>query len=477
MAEKTRVARHNGRGGKNGAYSAKHSDRNFDVSTTPHIDPSLTSQNISKRYAGDFDAAKTNEEYELAYYEAHFRASLDRKNASYKAKGKAGQIKTMEDYHRSMKSCPEETYYTAGAGVDRELLWLIYTEHQLWKAERYPQCQTLTADLHADEPGAMLHIHERSVWIGHDSKGMEGVGQAKALAEMGVERPDLNKAPGKYNNAKQTYTRECRENFISICQQHGLEIILEAKPADEVGLELMEYKIQHAKTREAEAESNAKAAQDEAAKARLELDTLKEQADQARQEVEAAKEEAAQARQEAQEQTTKARQEAEAAKEEAAQARQEVAETSRRVQQERARYDQMRQTNDANIAIIRAQEETLELIGDYSIYLQEADAINQDIASLEEIASKEIPAITRYAKSSETIALMERIMQIIRRLLRMIEAGIRRLQIYEMSHGVEDRRSEPAQRRAAALGDMIAGAEGRAGGGRQEAGKGYGQER
>ena len=102
MAEKTRVARHNGRGGKNGAYSAKHSDRNFDVSTTPHIDPSLSCLNISKRYAGAFEEAKTNEEYELAYYEAHFRASLDRKNASYKEKGKAGQIKTMEEYHRSM---------------------------------------------------------------------------------------------------------------------------------------------------------------------------------------------------------------------------------------------------------------------------------------------------------------------------------------------------------------------------------------
>lgn len=260
MAKKeARAARHNGRGGKHGAYSAKHSDRNFDISETKHIDPTLAHLNIHRRYAGEFEGAKTNEEYELAFYAAHFGESLERKNAGYKAKGKANQIKTMEEYHRSMKSCPEETYYTAGEGVDRELLWQIYSEHQAWKAERFPLCQTLTADLHADEPGAMLHIHERSVWIGHDAKGMEVVGQAKALAEMGVERPDPSKKAGKHNNAKQTFTRECRENFIELCRVHGLEIITEAKPSGEVGLDLMEYKIQHAQQRKQEAQAQLEA--------------------------------------------------------------------------------------------------------------------------------------------------------------------------------------------------------------------------
>lgn len=263
MATKeTRAARHNGRGGKKGAYSAKHNDRNFDVTTVNHIDPTLAHLNIHQRFAGEYEGARTNEEYELAFYEDHFGESLARKNAAYKAKGKAGQIKTMEEYHRSMKSCPEETYYTAGEGVDRELLWEIYSKHQAWKAEQFPQCRTLTADLHADEPNAMLHIHERSVWIGHDSKGMEVVGQAKALAEMGVERPDPTKKTGKHNNAKQTFTRECRENFVQICREHGLEIVMEAKPSGEVGLDLTEYKIQHALQREQEAQEQLQETQE-----------------------------------------------------------------------------------------------------------------------------------------------------------------------------------------------------------------------
>lgn len=247
-----RASTHNGRAGKSGAYSAKHNDRQFDTSTTNHIDPTLTPQNKNVRFGGDYGAT-TNEAHELAFYQNHFGESLERKNIGYKAKGKAGQIKTMEQYYRSIKSCPEETLYTVGKDIDPQLLWEIYREHQEWKAREFPQCQTLDAALHVDEPNAMPHIHERSVWIGHDAQGKEVVGQAKALAEMGVLPPDPGKKYGKYNNAKQTYTQICRAHFIEVCQEHGLEIEVEPLPPDKVGLELIEYKIQHAQERAAEA--------------------------------------------------------------------------------------------------------------------------------------------------------------------------------------------------------------------------------
>lgn len=256
MGAGTRASTHNGRAGKNGAYSAKHNDRQFDTSSTDHIDPTLTPQNENVRFGPDF-GARTNEEHELAFYQAHFGESLERKNAAYKAKGKAGQIKTMEQYYRSVKSCPEETLYTVGKDVEPQLLWKIFREHQAWKAEVFPQCQTLDASLHVDEPNAMPHVHERSVWIGHDAKGMEVVGQAKALAEMGVLPPDPEKKYGKFNNAKQTFTRECREHFIEICREYGLEVVEEPLPPDKVGLELTEYKVKHAQERLAEAVQGA----------------------------------------------------------------------------------------------------------------------------------------------------------------------------------------------------------------------------
>lgn len=251
----TRASTHNGRAGKHGAYSARHNDRQFDTSTTDHIDPTLTPQNKNIRFGGSYDVS-SNEDHELAFYAEHFGASLARKNAGYKEKGKPGQIKTMEQYYRSVKSCPEETLYTAGTDVEPQLLWQVYREHQAWKAVTYPQCQTLDAALHVDEPNAMPHVHERSVWIGHDAHGMEVVGQAKALAEMGVLPPDPEKKYGKYNNAKQTYTQICRAHFIEVCRQHGLEIITTPLPADKVGLELTEYQIQHAQQRAAVAENS-----------------------------------------------------------------------------------------------------------------------------------------------------------------------------------------------------------------------------
>lgn len=268
-----RAATHNGRAGKRGAFSAKHNDRSFDTSTTDHIDPTLTPQNKNIRF-GDL-GAKTNEEHELAFYEAHFGESLERKNAAYRDKGKPGQIKTMEQYYRSTRSCPEETLYTAGKDVDPQVLWKIYLEHQAWKAERYPQCQTLDASLHVDEPNAMPHVHERSVWIGHDSKGMEVVGQSKALSEMGVLPPDPEAKYGKHNNAKMTFTRECREHFIQVCRAHGLEITEEPLPSEKVGLELMEYKIQHAQERVLDAQKQLQDTKDKLIPMRGEFEARK----------------------------------------------------------------------------------------------------------------------------------------------------------------------------------------------------------
>ena len=37
------------------------------------------------------------------------------------------------------------------------------------------------------------------------------IGQAESLRQMGIQPPDPNKPIGKYNNAKQTYSKMCRE--------------------------------------------------------------------------------------------------------------------------------------------------------------------------------------------------------------------------------------------------------------------------
>ena len=203
-----------------------------------------------------------------------------------------------------------------------------------------------------------------------------------------------------------------------------------------------------------------------------ELDTMKEEADQARQEVQELEQQidiarirlsgAEVAESVATSLAESARQEAEAAQEQARRAMQEA--------------DRARQIVQENAGLIQEQEDVLQLIQDYDTYLQEAQSINQDMDLLE-TAAKELPVSTKIFQASAAAAWMQRVEQILQDLRRLIAAGIRRLLIYERSHGVEDRLSEPAQRRAEALDVQILGAASRAGRGHQEAEKGHIQER
>lgn len=74
---------------------------------------------------------------------------------------------------------------------------------------------------------ATPHIHVRKVWEYTDENGNIAVGQAKALEEMEVERPDPSKPVSRNNNAKMTYTAECREKMMELCKAKGYELITE----------------------------------------------------------------------------------------------------------------------------------------------------------------------------------------------------------------------------------------------------------
>ena len=78
--------------------------------------------------------------------------------------------------------------------------------------------------LHLDE--ATPHIHERHVFDALNKYGELCPQQDKALEELGVELPKPNEKKGKYNNRKMVFNDECRKLFISICQKHGLNIVI-----------------------------------------------------------------------------------------------------------------------------------------------------------------------------------------------------------------------------------------------------------
>lgn len=245
-----RVTQHNGRANKKGAYSAKHNDRNFDISKADHIDPERTKNN--KTWIWDPES-KNFEEAEKKFYEQHFEAYIENQNArdaKYRHKNQdEKRHKTLNKYYTSTDFCPEETLLQVGKAddcIDPETLWQIALEQKKWEERTYPQCVYLDMALHTDEQGAP-HVHIRKVWVGHNNHGEEVVGQKKALTEMGVQLPDPSKPDSQRNNRKQTYSAACRQHLIKVCQheKYNLKDFIETEPLDtKRGLSLIEYQRQ-----------------------------------------------------------------------------------------------------------------------------------------------------------------------------------------------------------------------------------------
>lgn len=243
MSGKMRLTAHNGRSGKHGVYSAKHNDRNF-TSEAEHIDKTKNSLNVFWHRYSKTDPDLTFEDAEKRFYEDHFQTALDKMNAKAVACRHRDRIKTMDQYRQSKKSCPEEEIIQIGCKdntVDNKLLWTIVAEQIQWEMLQFPQYKVLDVALHMDEEGAP-HIHKRGVWVAHDIDGVEIVGQAKALEEMGVKKPDPEKKQGRYNNPKMTYTRLCREHLFELAKKHGLNLEKAPKEHSRAGLSLEEYK-------------------------------------------------------------------------------------------------------------------------------------------------------------------------------------------------------------------------------------------
>lgn len=259
---KNRTTLHNGRKNKQGqAYSPKHNDRKFDLDKAEHIDPERTKENIYWHYLQKENPDMDFSTAEKVFYKDHFEEALKIRNSSYIQHGNKKQVKTLEEYIQ--EHCPEETIWMIGNAEDMipaKILHNVWKEQKAWMEATFPQMTVLDWALHVDEQGAN-HIHERHVFIGHDKKGREVVGQNKALAEMGVSAPNPQKPTGRHNNAKMTYTAKCREHFQEICKRHGLEIEVQPRERSEMGLTQAEYKTRREEAAADRAEMRMKAAE------------------------------------------------------------------------------------------------------------------------------------------------------------------------------------------------------------------------
>ena len=242
---KMRCTHHSQRTQKSGkAFSTKHNDRNFE-SNPEHIVAEKTEANITWNWCGE---GLTFDEVEKKFYEENFEEQLIATNQAYIRNRHKERCKTMDQWRKSKQHCPEDTIIQIGCinnhpdvrksmeCFEEYMNWL-----ENWNENHDHPMKILNWALHQDEQGAP-HFHMRRVWMYHDDDtGLLTTGQEAALKIAGVELPNPNQKESRRNNRKMTFDKMCREKWIQISRQHGLEIEDTPKPKEQTGLTLEEF--------------------------------------------------------------------------------------------------------------------------------------------------------------------------------------------------------------------------------------------
>lgn len=252
MTESMRITTNNSRRSAGGrVYSPRHNDRTFSVENAPHINHARTADNWNWQWLENHGRECSFEDAEREFYARYISDHLQAVNSRYEAQRHAERVRSLDEYRRAPQSCPEETIIcigNRGHHPDPSELLAAYLELQHWQQQTYPQLQVLDYAMHLDERGAP-HIHERHVWTYTDADGHLAVGQARALEQMGIQRPHPEQPRNRYNNPKQTYTQAVREKFAEICRQRGLEIETTPRERSQSGLTLIEYQARQEEQR------------------------------------------------------------------------------------------------------------------------------------------------------------------------------------------------------------------------------------
>lgn len=289
-----RMTIHNGRAGKNGTYSPKHNDRNFDISSAEHIDPERMPGNVYWNWTGKKDISF--EDCEKVFYEEHCRAHLDAVNQRHREQRHPERVRDMDAYRTARQTCPEETLFMIGNRdeyLPPKTLRAICEKLKDWEESTVSGLRVLDMALHVDEEGAP-HIHMRRAWIYRDENGIESIAQSKTLQAAGIPLPHPDKPQGRHNNRKQVFSAMERQALYEICRGYGLESLLETKPRERSGSgrEFEDYKAEQAEKRARAAEMRARAAEEKTRQAETSLDKIKGATKHARKRTQRAQEQA-----------------------------------------------------------------------------------------------------------------------------------------------------------------------------------------
>lgn len=202
--------------------SAKHNDRAFDLDKAAHIDQSRVGDN---KYFCCYEGLPF-EEAERKFYAENFQDMINDINERAERARHPERKTNASQLVTAKKTQPEEVIYQIGnknQSITGEQLQAAYADYIQWHNQRFGRhVKLLSAALHVDE--TTPHIHERRVWVYDHERGFKGIGQHKALEQLGYTLPDPTKPRSKHNNLKMVYTAECREKWLECCRRRGIEV-------------------------------------------------------------------------------------------------------------------------------------------------------------------------------------------------------------------------------------------------------------
>lgn len=200
--------------------AASHNDRTFDLSKAPHIDPKKVGNNQYWCWKDGMEFEKA----ELLFYKKNYTEMLKAQNKYRKIK------RNIKEYLELPRYKPEEFILQIGNMKDQpedpEIFKECFFEYigflENWNKEHGAHLHVLDYAIHKDE--ATPHAHVRMVWDYLDDHGIRRISRDRALKQAGIGLADPNQPESRRNTRKKAFDRMCRERWIQICREKGLQI-------------------------------------------------------------------------------------------------------------------------------------------------------------------------------------------------------------------------------------------------------------
>lgn len=204
-----------------GKGHAAHNDRTENMfSKDEHIDTERSSNNTYWCWDDSSEFYQSEKNFYALQYDAWLK---DVKEKAEKSRHKE-RIKTVAALLNGARTQPSEIILQIGDindAVSKDMLNECVHDFLSYLSQYEHNLHILDYAIHADE--ATTHCHIRAVYDYIDERGICRISKDNALHEMGFSA-DENLPDGRFNNASVQFLNTLRDEWMGICEEHGIII-------------------------------------------------------------------------------------------------------------------------------------------------------------------------------------------------------------------------------------------------------------